>query len=295
LQAIVAHEMAHIANGDIELNMHMLIALSGLMAIDEVGLILTEKNEVAIFYPGKIVGYLLRALGSIGVFFGQIVRSAFFRQREFLADATAVQFTRYPYALACALNVVKEQDHEPALHGHHAQELVHLCFQSPKPSRWIRTLLASHPATELRIEAIDPYFENKKRKAKQAHRESDTHLSTNSGNVTGIGVGLPRETASMFALSDSAFILLSDINNCIAVLFAIFAGTDTNKQKDYLSAATFAFDANFAVRIKHLQETIPEQLSAGKLVTIEHACKVLCESISRDKRAVILGKLENLL
>ncbi len=294
LQAIVAHEMAHIANGDIALNMHMLIALSGLMAIDEVGLILSKKNDVALFYPGKFVGYLLRALGSIGVFFGQLVRSAFSRQREYLADATAVQFTRYPYALASALNVVKEQDHEPALHGHHAQELVHLCFQSPKPGRWIRALLASHPATELRIEAIDPYFENKKRKAKQARRPSDSQVTAQPGNVTGIGVGLPKEAATSLVLSDSASILLSDVNNCIAVLFAIFASSNANKRQDYLSAASFAFDASFSARIKQLLETIPEDLTVGKLATIEHASKIICESLNHDKRAIILAKLEKL-
>ena len=164
LQAVVAHEFAHISNGDLAVNMRLLVAMGGLMAIDEVGQLLIARNDENAVHPGTLVGYLFCALGTVGVVSGRLISAAFSRQREFLADATAVQFTRNPYGLAAALDVISEQRNEPALHGLHARELAHLCFQSGPRLRWLGKWLASHPDVALRIKAIEPHFNVKKRK-----------------------------------------------------------------------------------------------------------------------------------
>lgn len=143
LQAVVAHEFGHIAQGDLAVNMRLMIALGGLMALDEIGRMLIgpftvralfSKKEEQAAHPGMFVGLVMRLFGSLGVLFGSLLRSAFSRQREFLADATAVQFTRAPLALASALSVVSEAGDDAPLHLPQAPELVHLCFSGDRKS-----------------------------------------------------------------------------------------------------------------------------------------------------------------
>jgi len=295
LQAVVAHEFGHIANGDLPLNMNLLIVMGGLMAIDEVGRVLVGKTGGDSFHPGILVGYLLVGLGSLGVFFGQLVRSAFSRQREYLADASAVQFTRNPYAMASALHVVTTHNHEPALHNIHANELAHLCFQSGKTKSWLRSLLSSHPHLQRRIDAIDPNFSLKHRKAQKARKTKAERSASAGGQIPGVGMAVPLGHQQLAALSDGAFILLSDVRNSVAALFAIFASKDVNQRREYLNAISFAFDAKFAARVKEFLKIIPDELDTKKLSIIEHATGVVSKSLSREERRQLLMKLEDLL
>jgi Zn-dependent protease with chaperone function len=105
LQAVVAHEFSHIFNGDMRLNMRMLGALGGLMSIAVVGQILWQAHRVkaALFILCALLGAMLVVVGGIGLLVAQLIKSAVSRQREYLADASAVQFTRNPSALYSAL------------------------------------------------------------------------------------------------------------------------------------------------------------------------------------------------
>ena len=189
LKAVVAHEFGHIANGDIPVNMRLLITLSGMMALYEVGRLLVGDNPRDLFHPGVLVGYLLMTLSCIGVLLGLVIRSAFSRQREYLADASAAQFTRNPNALASALSVI-EQQHQPALHSIYSQELMHVCFQSGRglgwfSPGWFNRLLASHPPVHKRIQAINPLFLRAQDRIRRHERHSKTlhqpatHSATN--------------------------------------------------------------------------------------------------------------------
>jgi len=122
LSAVVAHEFGHISQGDIPVNMRLLVALGGLNAIDEVGRLLMVENDTGqvLAQPGVIVGFVLRVIGSIGVFFGRLFRAAFSRQREYLADACAVQFTRNPEHVASALTKVRDEHDDQGIHSVHA-------------------------------------------------------------------------------------------------------------------------------------------------------------------------------
>jgi Zn-dependent protease with chaperone function len=296
LKAVVAHEYGHISNGDITVNMNLLIALGGLMAIDEVGRLLVGKNPDNNFHPGVIAGCLLRVLGSIGVFFGQLIRCAFSRQREYLADACALQFTRNPYALASALNIIKLQNEELALHSIHEQELAHLCFQSGKTKRWLDRLFASHPKLQNRIDAIDPYFGVKHHKARKAKMHMDERVSVSGGDaLSDIGFGVTSEPIVESVLSDGAQIMLSDTPNSMAVLFAIFISDDANNRRDYFNAAAFAFNRKFAVRIKELSNILSDEMHNNQLALIVQATKTICASASLEDRHRLLVKLEGLV
>ncbi|MFK7852632.1 MAG: M48 family metalloprotease [Granulosicoccus sp.] len=300
MQAVVAHEFGHIANGDLPLNMRLLIALGGLMAVDEVGRLLvgSDPNENA--HPGMIVGYLLRALGSIGVFFGSLLRAAFSRQREYLADATAVQFTRNPFALASALSIIHEQQNEPALHSVHVQELAHLCFQSGKALPWYKRLLASHPKMQLRIDAIDPHFAVKRRKVTSSEKDEKAVTAGSAGEGASAGASSAQvvplhSPIEANGLSDHLTLLLSGDSHCLAGLFALFASTDDTKQREYLNAISFGFNAQFAGQVKQLLASMPNELRDKKLTIIEHSTGVLEKSLSYESRQQVMTKLERLL
>ncbi len=315
LQAVVAHEFAHIKNGDLPLNMRLLVALGGLMAIDEVGHLLVGENPRDNFHPGVPVGYLLRALGSIGVFFGRLIRAAFSRQREFLADASAVQFTRNPFALASALVVIRKRSHEPALHNTHVQELAHLCFQSGDVTRWYQRLLASHPTLQRRIDAIDPHFSIKQRKAENRsdltqagladlgaprdERTSAGAMAIHSGTYQGSMVGGPDQPLMRdlhgTGVSDRILLLLPDESSCLAILFALFVSKDTHKRREYFNVLTFGFNERFTLEVREVVRLIPDELHKDQLAIIEYATGVLRDSLTYENRQRVLLKLERLL
>lgn len=322
LSAVIAHEYGHITQGDIPVNMRLLVALSSLNAIDEVGkLLMVRSREGELFaQPGVVVGIVLRALGSIGVFFGHVIRSAFSRQREFLADACAVQFTRNPESVASALTDIRNDVTDAAIHGVHAEEITHLCFQAGDVTRWYKQFFATHPPVQKRIDAIDPHYAAKARAKKRRSDHSDKPKVKQGGsaasNVTNINVGngttalqfaqAPEVSNSSLAqtlsptggigvLSDKAAMMISDPSSCLAVLHAIFVSDDRSNSKAYYEAIAFAYNKVFAHSVKDIAESIPKALATEQLAIIEHATAQLRHSIKLENRQRLLKSLEKLL
>ena len=100
LQGVIAHEFSHILNGDMRLNIRLMGLVFGILCLTVIGRVLIRtrgrKN------PRPLVGLALIVVGWAGVFFGRLIQAAVSRQREVLADAAAVQFTRNPAGLAGA-------------------------------------------------------------------------------------------------------------------------------------------------------------------------------------------------
>ena len=103
LQGVIAHEVSHIVNGDSRLNLRIIGVLYGIHALTLMGRSLMRMPGVI-----AVFGHAVCMLGFIGVFFGRIIQAALSRQREYLADAAAVQFTRYPGGLISALQKLLE-------------------------------------------------------------------------------------------------------------------------------------------------------------------------------------------
>ena len=159
LQGVVAHEFSHILNGDMRLNIRLLGIIAGIVMIGSLGRWLTgvdrardEDRGIAFFWAAVTVGLALWILGSIGVLFGQLIKAVVSREREFLADASAVQFTRNPDGIGGALYKIAERG--GVVPQMYAQELSHMYIASPVNSyleiSWMRT----HPPIEERIERI---------------------------------------------------------------------------------------------------------------------------------------------
>ncbi|MDO9265318.1 MAG: M48 family metallopeptidase [Desulfosalsimonadaceae bacterium] len=155
LQGVVAHEFSHILNGDMRLNLRLIGMISGIMVLASAGRIVLRSTGRSRKNNGPILmlGLLLLIIGYAGVFVSRIIQSAVSRQREFLADASAVQFTRNPSGIAGALKKIGGFSKGSIVHAPAAQEASHLFFSSA-----IATLFATHPPLPERIRRIDPGF-----------------------------------------------------------------------------------------------------------------------------------------
>jgi Zn-dependent protease with chaperone function len=174
LQGVIAHEFSHIFNGDMRLNVRLMGVLHGILLISLIGYVLfrialeirpsrsssssNDKNSSAagIMLVMLGVGIALYILGYIGVFFGHLIKSAVSRQREYLADASAVQFTRNPQGITGALRKIGALGSRLA--NNHAEQASHMFFgNGVKPT--FLALTATHPPLVDRIRRIDPTFD----------------------------------------------------------------------------------------------------------------------------------------
>ncbi|MFQ3232271.1 MAG: Zn-dependent protease with chaperone function, partial [Reinekea sp.] len=177
LQGVIGHEYSHILNGDMRLNIRLMAALGGLVLLGQVGRFFLEStfysgrrskddNKLQIVFIGA--GIALMLVGYIGVLVGRMIKAAVSRQREFLADASSVQFTRNPDGIAGALFEIKEST-EGSLLGHqHAEDMSHFCFGE---SVSLSQKLSTHPPLSERIKRVNPNF-LVKNKAKRRQTES---------------------------------------------------------------------------------------------------------------------------
>ena len=182
LQGVIGHEYSHILNGDMRLNIRLMAFLSGLVMIGQIGRFLLEAglwrgatrsrsdddNRSAAGLLGLGLGLVLVLVGYIGVLIGRMIKAAVSRQREFLADASAVQFTRFPDGLAGALYAIKINPAGSQLAHQHAEDMSHFCFGE---SVALSDRLATHPPIVERIRRIAPNFVALER-SRRRHTES---------------------------------------------------------------------------------------------------------------------------
>jgi Zn-dependent protease with chaperone function len=162
LQGVVAHEFSHILNGDMRLNLRLMGFSFGILVLSLVGRwLLRHSTRIRISSrnkgnPAIFIGLALTIIGAIGVLLSRIIKAAVSRQREVLADASAVQFTREPLALAGALK--KIGGFTPYLEAVESEEVSHMLFG--RAGRSFTGIFATHPPLDERIRALDPSFES---------------------------------------------------------------------------------------------------------------------------------------
>lgn len=170
LQGVVAHEFSHILNGDMRLNVRLTAILHGILVVGLIGRgILSgmgnmrvrssdrDKNGGGLIIVIFAVGLVMIALGYVGYFFGRLIQAAVSRQREFLADAAAVQFTRNPTGISGALKKIGGYSLGSRVQATQASELSHFFFAQGFLTSF-GGLWATHPPLGERIRAIDPAF-----------------------------------------------------------------------------------------------------------------------------------------
>ncbi|WP_428773188.1 M48 family metallopeptidase [Vibrio sp.] len=243
LQGVIAHEFSHILNGDMRLNTRMAGILFGITCIAHLGYLMMDhgsyssrrisrsstgssKDTVAVV----AIGLAFIILGSVGRFFGNLIKAAISRQKEYLADASAVQFTRNNNGIASALKKIATHSSHSVLKSKASQEFSHMMFGQIKPSAWF----ASHPPIEERIRRIEPGFNG------NFHQETKRSTSNlDSDAVFGFSGSMEAEPGSVQVDGDNIIgnipVPLRDIardpySARFIPLILIFDGSETQQQ-----------------------------------------------------------------
>jgi Zn-dependent protease with chaperone function len=166
LQGVIAHEFSHVLNGDMRLNVQLMGWLFGLFVIALIGRTLLRYSPRSRKGSGGLVAAAaaVLVLGYVGMFCGRLLQAAVSRQRERLADASGVQFTRNPEGLKGALVKIAGLAEGSRLVEADAEQAAHMLF-APGLSRFF----ATHPPLAERIRALDPHFDVKALRATGSH------------------------------------------------------------------------------------------------------------------------------
>jgi Zn-dependent protease with chaperone function len=165
LQGVMAHEASHILNGDMRLNVRLIGILHGILLISLMGYFLLRSGGARPVSRDRrggaalaLFGLALLIIGWVGIFCGRLIKSSISRQREYLADAAAVQFTRNPEGLAGALKKIGGLAAGSRLESHRAEEASHLFFgQGTKGAAF--AWMSTHPPLSERIRRLDPRWD----------------------------------------------------------------------------------------------------------------------------------------
>jgi Zn-dependent protease with chaperone function len=206
LQGVIAHEFSHILHGDMRINIRLIGVLHGIMILGIIGYHLLRggaysrrsKNSGGIVF----LGLGLVVVGFVGTFFGNLIKAAVSRQREYLADASAVQFTRNPDGIGQALMQIARHQDRSYIKNPKSAEISHALFEEGQVSA-LSSLYATHPPLNDRILAILPRWkgdyeesewdrsalaateaeEEKEKPSEQSRREKVTAILTGATGV----------------------------------------------------------------------------------------------------------------
>lgn len=249
LQGVVAHEYSHILNGDMRLNINLMGWLFGILVIAIIGQRLMLSGAIsrnrnsggAVF-----LGLALVVIGYIGVLFGHMIKAAVSRSREYLADASAVQFTRQNTGLANALKKIAGIPQGSKLESAEAEDVSHMLFAHGLKSR----LFATHPPVFKRIQALEPGFDPKafEDEADRLGKRYDGRQpdpsergGPSSAAVAGLSAGMAAGGISAQPTAE--------------------ANNDTPQGPDQLLAAAGSLGLDHVLLARTLRANLPEQLS----------------------------------
>lgn len=158
LQGVIGHEFSHILNGDMRLNIRLMGVIAGIVIIGAFGEFLmrvgsgknSDKNEGNL--PMLFGGVVIWLIGLVGVFAGRVIKAAISREREFLADASSVQFTRNPEGIAGALFKIGQGT--SLISVQHAEEVSHMCIGAATVDFFEFDIMRTHPPVDERIDRI---------------------------------------------------------------------------------------------------------------------------------------------
>ncbi|MFH4568501.1 M48 family metallopeptidase [Vibrio diabolicus] len=195
LQGVIAHEFSHILNGDMHLNTRLIGVLFGITCIAHFGHLVIDNTHHTSrvsrsssdsdkgFAVIMLIAIICLVLGWIGTLFGSMIKAAISRQREFLADASAVQFTRNDQGIAGALKKIGSHMAGSSLNTKASDEMSHMMFGQSKLSGF-SGLFATHPPLEERIRRIEPGWDGSF--SQSSHRPT---TSFENDNVSGFSSG----------------------------------------------------------------------------------------------------------
>ena len=210
LQGVIAHEFSHILNGDMRLNIRLAAMLKGITFIGDVGhFLMRNTNRVRSGASARrgnaadglpVLGLALWLLGWLGGLAAGFIKAAISRQKEYLADASAVQFTRSADGIGDALKVIGGYIPGTLVHAARATEMSHIFFAQIEHRLW--QVFATHPPLQDRIMRVDPRWDGQYIKRKPVHYPAQS----SSPGAAEVGVGRAALVAAAMAgaLADEA-------------------------------------------------------------------------------------------
>jgi len=307
LQGVIGHEFSHILHGDMRLNIRLIGILNGILFLALIGGFLLRmgvysprsdssdgKSKAAgflIFMGGGLALYLV---GWIGVFFGKLIKAAVCRQREFLADASSVQYTRNPEGLAGAL--AKIAKFSSRIENPRAEEASHMFFGNGIGDPWM-ALFATHPPIEERIAEIAPGFD-----IEAAKEKAPVELPTPKKPVAAGGrlaesllPGQPRvaEAAALLAgLPDTARSACRELHGACALVYSLLISDEENL-RDHQIALIDADDALRSEILAHFKER--SGLNAAQRLGLVDISIPTLRHLSHEQYAVFRDNVKKLV
>jgi Zn-dependent protease with chaperone function len=275
LQGVIGHEFSHILNGDMRLNIRLMGLLNGILFLALLGGVLmrlaltsrprssNDKNGGSIVAALIASGLVLYVVGWIGVFFGKLIKAAVSRQREFLADASAVQYTRNPSGLAGALS--KIASHSSRLEHPKAQEASHMFFGNGMAEAWFG-LFATHPPIQQRIAEIAPNFDPQE-------ASTTTPPFASAGPSFSGDAQLAAATSLLAGLPEFSRPAMREIHSACALIFALLLSEDESVRQSQLTA--LEFDAALRKEIGDMVDRRSQLSSAQRISLVDLAIPVL--------------------
>jgi Zn-dependent protease with chaperone function len=150
LQGVIGHEFSHVLNGDMRLNIRLIGVVFGILVLSTIGRKIARGSD-----RGALFGVALFCIGYLGVVCARLIKASISRQREFLADASAVQFTRQTDGIAGALKKIGALAEGSKLASAETEEVAHMLFGD---GVGYSALFATHPPLDERIRRLDPGF-----------------------------------------------------------------------------------------------------------------------------------------
>ncbi|HGS5278219.1 TPA: M48 family metallopeptidase [Vibrio parahaemolyticus] len=314
LQGVIAHEFSHILNGDMRLNTRLIGALFGITCIAHFGhLILDNSNSTRHVSRSSsdsnkgfaviiLIAIVCLVLGWLGTLFGNMIKAAISRQREFLADASAVQFTRNDQGIAGALKKIGSNVQGSTLNTKASDEMSHMMFGQSKLSGF-SSLFATHPPLDERIRRIEPHWDGIY--AQHSHAQSTAFDNEQvSGFAVGGGSPASQSASPSEQFSETGQQLISQLPPELVdiarepysarfIAFAlIFDGSDIQREmiKSYVPLASQStllpwldYDLPLHLRFPLLELALPalKSLSEAQKISL---CKVLRELSETDNQ-----------
>ncbi|HFD88096.1 MAG TPA: peptidase M48, partial [Gammaproteobacteria bacterium] len=294
LQGVIAHEFSHILNGDMRLNIRMIGVLFGILVIAVIGRKMLYAGRYSMRSRsgdnnragGMIIALAIMVIGYMGLFMARWIKASVSRRREFLADASAVQFTRNPQGIAGALKRIAV-DSQGGLLDVDTEEVNHMMFEEGAVTR----LFSSHPPLLERIRRIEPGFNEDElaglaqrvRRERKSVVEGEERTGGTMGSSGGVinpaewieRIGNPGQEDLAYAglvaasLNDTLVAAAHSVEWAPEVLLALLLERNQSLREDQLLLVTQALGAESEQQLRHIEQDVAILDQMQKLPLIE--------------------------
>ncbi|MCU7958889.1 MAG: M48 family metallopeptidase [gamma proteobacterium symbiont of Bathyaustriella thionipta] len=319
LQGVIAHEFSHILNGDMRLNVRLIGILHGILLIGLIGYFIfrstmfTGSSRNSRGNNAMPIG--LMVIGYAGTFFGNLIKAAVSRQREFLADASAVQFTRNPDGIGGALKRIGGLSAGSQINNPDAPEMSHAYF-AEGVKQFFGGILATHPPLDVRIKRIDKHWDGKfltrrSRDDQSSSTQKESSSTKRERILAGMAVGAATaEALQQVGRPDAGHLrearqVINGLTDALtgaahepwgarALVYCLFLDEDTGIQQAQLDHLQQHADAGVYDKVVQLQPDMTNLDEQHRLTLID-LCMPALRQLSLDQYALFKRNMDALI